>query len=96
VIELLADDVGALPPNPPSHPLRRKRLIAARRGHPENNLTLKPVIEMMSKSLSARTVNKYVEYIKQVVKSLKAPNGEPMFSRIWDAETMDLPIVEYS
>jgi integrase len=61
-----------------------------------DNLTLKPLVEKMSKSLSARTVNKYVEYIKQVVKSLKAPNGEPMFSRIWDAETMDLPIVEYS
>jgi integrase len=61
-----------------------------------DNLTLKPLIERMSGSLSARTVNKYVEYIKQVVKSLKAPNGEPMFSRIWDAETMDLPIVEYS
>jgi integrase len=42
------------------------------------------------------TVNKYVEYIKQVVKSLKAPNGEPVHKRTWDAETMDLPIVEYS
>jgi integrase len=41
-------------------------------------------------------VNKYVEYIKQVVKSLKAPNGEPVFSRTWDAEVIDLPIVEYS
>jgi integrase len=61
-----------------------------------DNLSLKPLIEKMSKSLSARTVNKYVEYIKQVVKSLKGPNGEPMFNRIWDAETMDLPIVEYS
>src|SRR5262249_30995519 len=50
----------------------------------------------MSASLSARTVNKYVEYIKQVVKSLKAPNGEPVHKRTWDAETMDLPIVEYS
>jgi integrase len=61
-----------------------------------DNLTLKPLIEKMSGSLSARTVNKYVEYIKQVVKSLKAPNGEPVFNRIWDAEVMDLPIVEYS
>jgi hypothetical protein len=61
-----------------------------------DNLTLKPLIEKMSGSLSARTVNKYVEYVKQVVKSLKAPNGEPVFNRTWDAETMDLPIVEYS
>jgi integrase len=43
-----------------------------------------------------RTVNKYVEYIKQVVKSLKAPNGEPVHKRTWDAETMDLPVVEHS
>jgi integrase len=61
-----------------------------------DNLTLKPLIEKMSGSLSARTVNKYVEYIKQVVKSLKAPNGEPVFNRTSDAEVMDLPIVEYS
>jgi hypothetical protein len=61
-----------------------------------DNLTLKPLIEKMSASLSRRTVNKYVEYIKQVVKSLKAPNGEPVFNRTWDAETMDLPIVEFS
>ena len=37
-----------------------------------DNLTVKPLVEKMSASLSARTVNKYVEYIKQVVKSLKA------------------------
>jgi integrase len=37
-----------------------------------------------------------LEYIKQVVKSLKGPNGEPIHKRTWDAETMDLPIVEYS
>jgi integrase len=61
-----------------------------------DNLTLKPLIEKMSASLSARTVNKYTEYVKQVVKSLKSPNGEPIFNRTWDAETMDLPVVEYS
>lgn len=61
-----------------------------------DNLTVKPLVEKMSASLSARTVNKYVEYIKQVVKSLKAPNGEPIHKRTWDAETMDLPVVEYS
>jgi len=61
-----------------------------------DNLMLKPLIEKISRSLSARTVNKYVEYIKQVVKSLKAPNGEPVFNRTWDADVMDLPLVEYS
>lgn len=61
-----------------------------------DNLTVKPLVDKMFASLSARTVNKYVEYIKQVVKSLKAPNGEPVHRRTWDAETMDLPIVNYS
>ncbi len=51
---------------------------------------------MYGSNLSARTLNKYVEYIKQVVKSLKAPNGEPVHKRTWDAETMDLPVVEHS
>jgi integrase len=62
-----------------------------------DNLTVKPLVEKMCGSgLKPRTVNKYVEYIKQVVRSLKGPNGEPVHKRIWDAETMDLPVVEYS
>ncbi|MGB2668392.1 MAG: site-specific integrase [Candidatus Acidiferrum sp.] len=62
-----------------------------------DNLAVKPLVEKMHGSnLSPRTVNKYVEYIKQVVKSLKAPNGEPVHKRTWDAETMDLPVVEHS
>src|SRR5260370_18918055 len=62
-----------------------------------DNLTVKPLVEKMcSGGLKPRTGNKYVEYIKQVVKSLKGPNGEPVHKRIWDAETMDLPVVEYS
>ncbi len=61
-----------------------------------DNLALQPLVEKMSAaSLSPRTVNKYVEYVKQVVKSLKAPNGEPIHKRTWDAETMDLPIVNH-
>jgi len=62
-----------------------------------DNLTVKPLVQKMCASgLRPRTVNKYVEYIKQVVKSLKAPNGEPVHKRTWDADTMDLPVVEYS
>jgi integrase len=62
-----------------------------------DNLAVKPLVEkMVASRLKPRTVNKYVEYIRQVVKSLKAPNGEPVHKRTWDAETMDLPIVEYS
>jgi integrase len=62
-----------------------------------DNLSVRPLIDKMSASnLRPRTVNKYIEYVKQVVESLKAPNGEPVYNRKWNAETMDLPIVEYS
>src|SRR5262249_17773415 len=48
----------------------------------------------MKKSLSARTVNKYVEYIRQVVASLKdGKTGEPIHPRKWDSAVMDLPVV---
>jgi integrase len=62
-----------------------------------DNLAVRPLVQKMCTSgLSPRTVNKYVEYVKQVMRSLKAPNGEPVHKRTWDAETMDLPIVEYA
>lgn len=49
----------------------------------------------MKKSLSARTVNKYVEYIEQVVASLKdGRTGEPVHPRKWDASEMDLPVIK--
>jgi integrase len=39
-------------------------------------------------------VNKYVEYIKQVVASLKdGETGEPIQKRTWDSSVMDLPMV---
>jgi integrase len=61
-----------------------------------NNITVKPLVDKMkkSKSLSARTINKYVEYIKQVVASLKdGQTGEPIHKRRWDSSVMDLPLV---
>jgi len=62
-----------------------------------DNLTVKPLVEKMwASGLSARTVNKYVEFVRQIVASLKSANGEPIHKRTWDAETMDLPIVEHS
>jgi integrase len=62
-----------------------------------DNLSVKPLIERMATAgLSPRTVNKYIEHVKQVVESLKGPNGEPVQNRKWDAETMDLPIVEHA
>jgi integrase len=62
-----------------------------------DNLSLRPLIEKMSAAgLKPRTVNKYIEHVKQVVESLKGPNGEPIHNRKWDAETMDLPVVEHA
>ena len=60
-----------------------------------DNLTVKPLIDKMSAAkLSARTINKYVEFVQQVVASLTGANGEPVHKRTWNAETMDLPVVE--
>ena len=60
-----------------------------------DNLSVKPLIEKMSAAgLSARTVNKYIEHVKQIVESLLNPNGEPIHNRKWNADIMDLPIVE--
>ena len=51
---------------------------------------------MSAAKLSGRTVNKYVEFVQQIVASLKGANGEPVHKRTWDAETMDLPVVKQS
>jgi integrase len=59
-----------------------------------HNITVKLLVDNMKKSLSARTVNKYVEYIGQIVASLKdGRTGEPVHRRKWDRSVMDLPIV---
>ena len=59
-----------------------------------NNITVKPLVDKMKKPLSARTVNKCVEYVQQVVDSLKnGETGEPTHVRKWDRGVMDLPIV---
>jgi integrase len=63
-----------------------------------DNGTVQPLVRKMydgGKGLSARTVCKYTEYIRVIVRSLKHKNGEPVHKRIWDAEALDLPIVEY-
>src|SRR5262249_24092760 len=47
-----------------------------------NNISVKPLMDKMKKSLSARSVNKYVEYIRQIVASLRNPDtGEPVHNR---------------
>src|ERR1700730_16951121 len=60
-----------------------------------NNVTVKPLVSKMKKALSARSVNKYVEYVQQVVASLKdGETGEPIHRRKWDSSVMDLPVVK--
>jgi integrase len=60
-----------------------------------HNITVKPLVTKMKKLLSARTVNKYVEYTEQVVASLKdGKTGEPVHPRKWDAKEMDLPVIK--
>ena len=55
-----------------------------------NNITVKTlVVKMKQARLSARTVNKYVEYVKQVVASLiDGETGEPIHKRTWNSAVM--------
>jgi integrase len=62
-----------------------------------DNLTVKPLVrKMVEGGLDPETVNKYVRYVRQVVKSKLAPNGEPLYPRVWNAQVLDLPVVVYS
>jgi integrase len=60
-----------------------------------NNITVKPLVDTMKKAkLSAKTVNEYVKYVKQVVASLRnGETGEPIHQRKWDNAVMDVPVV---
>jgi integrase len=46
--------------------------------------------------LSPRTCEKYCLYAKQIVDSKLAPNGEPLYPRVWNNAVIDLPLVVYS
>jgi len=62
-----------------------------------DNVTLKPVVKKLVESgLAPETIRKYVEYVKRVVSSKLAPNGEPLYPRVWNPTVMDLPLVVYS
>src|SRR5258708_6763938 len=59
-----------------------------------HNVTVKPLVNKMKQSLSARTVNKYVEYVRQIVASLKdGKTGEPIHPRKWDSSVLDVPVI---
>ena len=60
-----------------------------------NNVTLKPLVTKMKRSLTPCTVNKYTQYVKQIVASLKdAETGEPIHRRTWDSMVMDFPVLK--
>src|SRR5208283_4372713 len=62
-----------------------------------DNLTLRPFVrKMVEGGLSPRTCEKYAQYVKQVVASKLASNGEPLYPRRWNADVLDLPLVVYS
>jgi len=62
-----------------------------------DNVTLRPVVKKLVKSgLSPETIRKYIEYVKRVISSKLAPNGEPLYPRVWNPTVMDLPLVVYS
>jgi integrase len=62
-----------------------------------DNVTLKPLVKKLVNSGPApETIRKYVEYVKKVMSSKLAPNGEPLYPRVWNATVMDLPLVVYS
>jgi len=59
-----------------------------------NNITVKPLVDKMKKLLSARSVNTYIEYVQQIVASLRdGETGEPIHHRKWDSSVMDLPLI---
>jgi len=59
-----------------------------------HNLSVKPLVDKMKKSLSATTVKRYCQYIAQIVASLRdGRTGEPIHHRQWNSSVMDLPVV---
>jgi integrase len=54
------------------------------------------VAKMNAAALSAQTVNAYFRMAKAVVESAEDAEGNPLHERKWDAEKLDLPVVETS
>ena len=59
-----------------------------------NNGTVKSLIPIMREKLSPKSIVSYVGVIKLVVASAVDKDGEELYPRKWNAEFMDLPIVE--
>jgi hypothetical protein len=54
------------------------------------------VAKLNAAALSAQTVNAYFRIAKAIVESAEDVEGNPLYERKWDAEKLDLPLVETS
>ena len=62
-----------------------------------NNGAVKRLVTIMSKAgLSPKTITSYVQVVKAVVASAVNDEGEELFPRKWNAEFIDLPVVDRS
>lgn len=60
-----------------------------------NNSTVKVLVaEMVQLGKAPETIRHAVKVVKLVVASLLDANGEPVFRRTWNADYMDMPVVE--
>ena len=60
-----------------------------------NNSTVKPLVsEMVEHRKSPETIRHVVKVVKLVVASYVNGDGEPIFKRTWNAEFMDMPVVD--
>jgi integrase len=59
-----------------------------------NNGTVKRLIPIMREKLSPKSIISYVGVIKLVVASAVNEDGEELYPRKWNAEFMDLPVVD--
>jgi len=61
-----------------------------------NNGAVKRLIVLMAEELSPKTIQSYVGVVKAVVASAVNGEGEELYPRNWNAEFMDMPVVEKS
>ena len=59
-----------------------------------NHAALRALVEKMSNAgLAAKTISTYIVMAKQIVESLADDDGQPLVTRKWDNERIDLPVV---
>ena len=61
-----------------------------------NNGAVKRLVAIMVEELSAKTIQSYVGVVKAVIASAVNGEGEELYPRKWNAEFIDMPVVEKS